>query len=144
MPSVGASLGGMGETDSEPFNHRARARLALCQAARQLAEQAGALVPTTGDGHRQPGAWVQEAAQLAEGAREVLERAVIVERERGASWEDIGAALKTSRQAAHERFSEAEREWTAALARPYDRVLDPGNDEYPVSGHLPRPAAPGT
>jgi hypothetical protein len=127
----------MGETESDPYSRCARARLALCQAARRLADEAGALVPTFADGHRQPGAWVQEAAQLVDWARDTLERAVVAERERGTSWEDIGAALQTTRQAAHERFVETEREWTAALRQPYDQVDEVIVCRLPEGAHHP-------
>jgi len=129
--------GGMDETEGDPYSRCARARLALCQAARRLADEAGALVPTAADGHRGPGGWVAEGARLVDWAREVLERAVVAERERGTSWEDIGAALKTTRQAAHERFVEAEREWTAALREPYDRVDEVVVCRLPEGAHHP-------
>ena len=42
---------------------------------------------------------------------------MVYERERGASWQTIGAALGISRQTAHERFAEVERQWKDALRR---------------------------
>jgi len=57
--------------------------------------------------------------QLVDDARGVLERAVVYEREQGASWQTIGAALGISRQTAHERFAQVERRWKDALRRPY-------------------------
>jgi hypothetical protein len=60
----------------------------------------------------------------------VLERAVVYERERGASWQTIGAAIGISRQTAHERFAELERRWKDALNRP-DAEADPGRQRAP-------------
>ena len=46
---------------------------------------------------------------------------MVFEREQGASWQDIGAALGISRQTAHERFAEVEQRWKDALRRPWPR-----------------------
>jgi hypothetical protein len=44
---------------------------------------------------------------------------VILEREKSTSWEDIGAALDVTKQAAHERFARPIERWRAALAEPW-------------------------
>jgi len=64
------------------------------------------------------------------------------QRERGASWEDIGAALKTTRQATHERFVEAEREWAAAHQRQVERVDT--STRYPAEQPRAAPNKPVT
>jgi hypothetical protein len=95
------------------------ARLALSEAARDLSDEARALVPTTSDDHARPGEFIEAAQQLVGAAQEVLERAVVYERQQGRSWEVVGEALGIARQSAHERFAEAEERWHDGLDRPY-------------------------
>src|SRR6266566_6414634 len=103
---------------SPQYSHKAQARVALSVAARQVSDAARSLVPTD-DRESGVGELVERAAQLVNEVRAVLERAVVYEREQGASWQTIGAALGISRQTAHERFAEVERRWQDALRRPY-------------------------
>jgi hypothetical protein len=100
------------------YGREARARVALSVAAREVSDFARSLVPADDRGSG-PGEIVELAAQLVDEARSVLERAVVYEREQGASWQTVGAALGISRQTAHERFAEVERRWQDALRRPY-------------------------
>jgi hypothetical protein len=100
------------------YGREAQARVALSVAAREVSDFARGLVPADDRGSG-AGEIVERAAQLVDDARSVLERAVVYEREQGASWQTIGAALGISRQTAHERFAEAERHWQDALRRPY-------------------------
>ena len=74
------------------YSHQARARLALSAAAKELSDYARGLVSADDRGSG-PGEVVERAVQLVDDARGVLERAVVYERERGASWQTIGAAL---------------------------------------------------
>jgi hypothetical protein len=101
-----------------PYSRKAQARVALSVAARQVSDYARSLVLADDRGSG-PGETVERAAQLVDQARAVLERAVVCEREQGASWQVVGAALGISRQTAHERFAEVERRWKDALRRPY-------------------------
>jgi hypothetical protein len=98
---------------------RALARLALSHAATELADRAAALVPTVSDGYARPGEHTEQADQLAAIAREVLDRAVVFDRDRGASWADVGAALDVTRQTAHERFAPVLTEWESGLDEPW-------------------------
>jgi hypothetical protein len=106
------------------YSHEARARLALSAAAKELSDYARGLV-SADDRGTGPGEVVERAVQLVDDARGMLERAVVYERERGASWQTIGAALGISRQTAHERFAELERRWKDALHRA-DAEAGPG------------------
>lgn len=101
---------------------RALARLALSSAAAQLADRATGMVPTTGDEWSSGAEHVDQAVQLLDAAREVLDRAVVYARERGASWADVGEALGgMTRQSAHERHAATFAEWEAGLDEPWIR-----------------------
>jgi hypothetical protein len=102
-----------------PYGRQARARIALAQAARHLSESARAVVPTGSDTAADAGMLVEVADRLARHAMEVLELAVVFERERHTSWEVIGSALDISRQGAHERFSGAVERWREGLKAPW-------------------------
>lgn len=101
-----------------------RARMVVADEAAELADRAAGLVPIApsellADGRvAYPGERLQAAAGLVFAAEQLLAQTVVVERLGGVSWERIGAALQTSKQAAHERFSAAERRFRAELARP--------------------------
>lgn len=112
-----------GPADAE-LPRRALARLAVSQQAHELAERAGnALVPTSTEyAHADDAENVAIAFQLVEAARELLSRAVIEARERGISWETIGAEHgDITRQSAQERYGPALAEWHDALDRPTER-----------------------
>jgi hypothetical protein len=96
------------------YSHVAQARLALSVAAKEVSDEARGLVAADDRGSG-AGEIVERAVQLADDARAVLDRAVVYERVRGASWQTIGAAIGISRQTAHERFAEVERRWKDAL-----------------------------
>jgi len=98
------------------YSHATRARLALSVAAKGVSDEARGLV-SADDRGTGAGEIVEWAVQLVDDARAVLDRAVVYERERGASWQTIGAAIGISRQTAHERFAEVERCWKEALGR---------------------------
>ncbi|HEU4346695.1 MAG TPA: hypothetical protein VFR35_02790 [Actinoplanes sp.] len=111
------------------YSHAVQARLALSAAAKGVSDEARGLVSADDRGSG-AGEIVERAVQLVDDARAVLERAVVYERERGASWQTIGAAIGISRQTAHERFSEVERRWKDALRRP-DAAAGPGGRRAP-------------
>ena len=111
------------------YSHAAQARLALSAAAKGVSDEARGLVSTDDRGSG-AGEIVERAVQLVDDARAVLERAVVYERERGASWQAIGAAIGISRQTAHERFAEVERRWKDALRRS-DAAAGPGGRRAP-------------
>ena len=80
-------------------------RIAHLAACRDLSDAARSQVSTYGEEHRRAGDLVEEALQLVGHAEEVLRLAVAAERAQSTSWQEIGARLDVSRQAAHERFA---------------------------------------
>jgi hypothetical protein len=63
-----------------------------------------------------PGQLVEQARRLAEKAEELLEQAVIAERARNTSWDQIGQALGgLSKSAAHKRYGSVYNEWNVHL-----------------------------
>jgi hypothetical protein len=111
------------------YSHRAQARLALSVAAKGVSDEARGLVSADDRGSG-AGEIVERAVQLVDDARAVLDRAVVYERVRGASWQAIGAAIGISRQTAHERFAEVERRWQDALGGS-DAAGGPGGRRAP-------------
>jgi hypothetical protein len=93
-------------------SRRALARLAFSAAAAQLADRARARVPTNDDGGLRPGELLDEARSLFVAAQELLEKAIIFERERGTSWAELGEVLDISKQAAQQRHGQAVEDWT--------------------------------
>lgn len=101
------------------------ARLAHAKAARELSDTARSAVTTHGDQQAEEGDFIAGALRLVHEADRVLELAVILERERGASWEAIGLTLgHITRQSAHARYAAAHREFLDALMFPVRR--EPG------------------
>lgn len=102
---------------SAAYSRASLARLALSEQASALADMARGLVPTTSDAHARDGELVSVAAPLAVTARELLTLAVVYERTKGTSWEQIGVALGITRQAAHERYAPAVRDFHERVLR---------------------------
>jgi hypothetical protein len=101
------------------------ARLAHAQAARELSDTARAEVATHGDQEAEEGDFINRALRLVHEADRVLELAVVLERERGASWEAVGLALGSiTRQSAHERYAAAHHAFLDALMFPVRREPD--------------------
>jgi hypothetical protein len=154
------------EDDHLSYSRTALARIALSWELMELANQAAAKVPTTHDMWLRPGEAVSDALMLVSDAQEVLARAVVFERERGTSWEEIGARLDgITRQSAHARYKERIEDWQLGLVEPiapgehgrtgWQRLPEPafrptqaladldkwaaerGEGEHAVSGHLP-------
>ena len=116
----GCSVGGVPE-----FPPIDLARLAHAKAARELSDTARSAVTTHGDQQAEEGDFIAGALRLVHEADRVLELAVILERERGASWEAIGLTLgHITRQSAHARYAAAHREFLDALMFPVRR--EPG------------------
>jgi hypothetical protein len=113
-----------------PLSRGALARLALSAAAGELSDKARHQVPGRSDEYSRVGEAVYEAASILERAQEVLERAVILERERGASWEAIGEAWgDIGGQSAQERFGAVVDTWRQRLHGPRDPEGTPGLPE---------------
>ncbi|MFE0255203.1 hypothetical protein [Streptomyces sp. NPDC059010] len=102
-----------------PYTREALARLVLSRAAVDLAQGAGPLAITRNDADTGLGGRVSEARQLVEHAARLLVRAVVFERERGASWEDIARYAGMDAQAAEERFAPELARWSEELEAPH-------------------------
>lgn len=100
------------------YSQRALARLAYSAAAAQLSDSSRIRVHTDSDQGRPLGEFVEDALRLVGLAADVLERAVVLERERGASWVEIGERLEVSKQAAQQKYGPALERWRAALDEP--------------------------
>ncbi|HLV71737.1 MAG TPA: hypothetical protein VKY91_03050 [Vulgatibacteraceae bacterium] len=101
-------------SESVDLSRASRIRLALSQAAAELADRATGLTRTGPDGR--PGDITSAARSLVAAAERVMELAVLYDRRRGASWSTIGEALgEVSRQAAHERYAALEKDLDVAL-----------------------------
>ena len=118
-----------------PYTETALARLMLSETYREAAEAALGNIGTEHDSSTSvgPGDYIEEARRLVQLADEALRRAVVYERERGTSWEDIGASLRTTRQSAHTRFAPHEKAWRAPLDEPQRLLPDgtPDDDRLP-------------
>ncbi|MGO9959160.1 MAG: hypothetical protein ACLP50_24860 [Solirubrobacteraceae bacterium] len=95
------------------------ARLTHADAAHELSERLVSLTSTYADGHGHGAFLTEETAGVLSGAHELLAAAVVADRLRGASWSDVGESLGITKQSAHERFAEAEREFRDALLFPH-------------------------
>ncbi|SPL95841.1 unnamed protein product [[Actinomadura] parvosata subsp. kistnae] len=83
--------------EDAPYTELALAQLALAATAQELADFLMEFVVVWRGWHRRP---VEDAARFVRRAQEFLDRAVIVEKVSGASWEDIGDTLEITRQSA--------------------------------------------
>ncbi len=101
------------------------ARLAHAQAARELSDTARGAVSTQADPDAEEGDFIARALRLVHEADRVLELAVVLERERGSSWEAIGRALgQITRQSAHGRYATSHHDFLDALMFPVRREPD--------------------
>ncbi|MGW7314825.1 hypothetical protein [Streptomyces sp. NPDC054865] len=114
-----------------PYTRAARARLMLSDGYRETAETALSRVGTQDDSSDTvaPGDFVREAAELIRLAEHAQRRAVVYERERGTSWEEIGDALGITKQSAHARFAEYANEWSEPFDKPERRHPDGTADD---------------
>jgi hypothetical protein len=100
---------------------RGLARLAFSYEAMESSEQAVDLVSAYADGFGRGAFLTEETAGFVRGAEALLRLAVIADRCRGVSWEEIGEALGVSKQAAHERFAGAVAEFREQVLFPHRR-----------------------
>lgn len=129
-----------------PLSEKGLARLMLSAAHRDVAEAALVGISPRSDQHVHSGGLVEEALQTLRAAEATLRWAVVYERERGTSWDDIGAALDgISRQSAHERFNDVVSRWRKPLEEPAtvrpDGTAEDDRIPYPASD--PERAAQG-
>ncbi|MET8855541.1 hypothetical protein [Streptomyces sp. NPDC004579] len=115
---------------AHPYTEAALARILLGDAYREVAEAALAGMPTDTDGSAftGPGDFVRSAADLIALAQDVMRRAVIYERERGTSWDEIGSVLGIAKQSAHKRFADTVETWRAPFKEPA-RLLPDGTPD---------------
>ncbi|WP_326582893.1 hypothetical protein OG250_29480 [Streptomyces sp. NBC_00487] len=107
------------DADRAAFSREALARLALSSSARGTAGGAMGLVATRNDVDTGLGGRAGQAAGLVEAARGVLSRAVVYERERGATWEQIAHYLEIEPAEAEARYEPALARWREAFDVPY-------------------------
>jgi hypothetical protein len=117
------------------------ARLAHAKAARELSDTARAEVATHRDQQAEDGDFIARALRLVYEAERVLELAVVLERERGASWEAVGLALgQITRQSAHERYAAIHHDFLDALMFPVRRNPDQAWGQSALPDGLDDPA----
>jgi hypothetical protein len=124
--------------DGMDYTHGMLARLAHADAACELSERLGAQADPSSDSYGQGAFLTEEAQSIYSEARSLLAAAVVADRVRGASWADVGEALGITRQSAHERFEEAEREFREALLFPH-RYPEEGGLGYTVAPYAEEP-----
>lgn len=114
--------------EDAPYTEQSLAQLALAATAQDLADFLMGFVAVWSDYNPRP---VEDAARFVRRAQELLDRAVVVEKVGGASWEDIGDTLEITRQSAHAKFRAVVEEWEEAVKRPI--VTD---EIYGITGGL--------
>jgi hypothetical protein len=112
-----------GDADA-PYTDATRARMVMAAEARELSNMARAFVPIVeyelaADGTAMSdGMWVGDATRLVAAAHRVLEAVVVFERLGGTSWQRLADMLDMTKQAVHEKFSDAEARFRNELAVP--------------------------
>ncbi|PZG42132.1 hypothetical protein C1I98_20270 [Spongiactinospora gelatinilytica] len=111
---------------SAAYSQAALARITLSHTARDIADAARRLVPTTSDRYAGDGDFVRAAADLLAQARQLLENAVTYERTKGLDWDRITAKIHDTGQ----DYAKAEQDWRM-------RVLGAWlNPEYAESAYI--------
>jgi hypothetical protein len=100
-----------------PYTSLSLAHLALGSVAREASDFARGLVPTGAGRGGYDGALLADALRIAEFAEQVLAAAVVVEREDGTTWEEIGAVLGVTRSSAHKRWQPVAQRWNEQMER---------------------------
>jgi hypothetical protein len=90
---------------------RDESRVALALTLRQLADATLDAVPVEPD--PAPGDLLRAALELQRRAEDVVREAVVAERERGTTWNQIGDAAGITRQSAHEKWYGDVHAWAA-------------------------------
>jgi hypothetical protein len=115
------------------YTPKALARLAHADAAHELSERLVAQAATYADGYGRGAYLTEEAATVVRDAIDLLRAAVVADRLRDASWSEVGEALEISKQSAHERFANVEREFREALLFPHRHPEPPPALGYTVA-----------
>ncbi|MGA4541971.1 hypothetical protein ACPA54_18480 [Uniformispora flossi] len=118
------------DAERSAFTRAALARLVLSHSSVGLADAAANLAITRFDDQTGLGGRVSEAAAVCDFADHLLTNAVIFERERGSSWEDIAQYLDMDAADARDRFAPAISLWAHAFEEPY-RLDDTGSRRIP-------------
>ncbi|MFB4273195.1 hypothetical protein [Nonomuraea sp. GTA35] len=101
--------------EDAPYTEQSLAQLALAATAQDLADSLIGFVAVWSDYNPRP---VEDAARFVRRVQELLDRAVILEKVGGASWEDIGDTLAITKQSAHTKFRQVVEEWEEAVKPP--------------------------
>ncbi|MEV3926450.1 MULTISPECIES: hypothetical protein [Actinomycetes] len=88
---------------------RDESRIAFARSVWAVWKSADRLVPI--DPEALPGSLLTDALALQADAEKTVGRAVVAERERGTTWEQIAQAAGITRQTAHERWAHRARAW---------------------------------
>ncbi|WP_330476772.1 hypothetical protein OG301_00180 [Streptomyces platensis] len=96
-------------TGPRHLSPRDEARVALARSAWRVHREAHARIPVDPDAPA--GDLLRQALELEEMVQQLVQRAVVAERERGTTWEQIARAAGTTRQSAHERWSGNVQSW---------------------------------
>lgn len=116
----------MTTSDQISYGRAARLRAAVAELAAEISDAAAGMVTTYADGYAHRGEFAEQAHRLAADVRELERLAVAYERASGASWEVLAEGLGlNSRQAAHDRYSDAVKELEDAITECWLRGDDP-------------------
>ena len=108
--------------DASPLTRASLAKLVLAYDARELAEAASGFVAVY-DSYED--VTIEDVGRLVLApAKRLVDAAVVAARMRGVSWESIGEVLEITRQSAHARYAEAEKDFEAMLDEPEVTAAD--------------------
>lgn len=126
-------IGGDSARSFEAYTAADHARVVMAEAAWSTLEAAyRAVVPEAHHDGADPRVLIESARWVAGLAETLLSAAVVASHEQGQSWTQIGRALETSKQAAHERFAEDVTDFRTQLARHLDKLAtDPDATPQP-------------
>ncbi len=94
-----------------PYTSRSLAQLALGVAARHISDFARGLVPTGRHRITYDGMLLADALRLHQLAQNVLDAAIVLEREDGTSWDEIADTMHVTPTVAKDRWQPAEQRW---------------------------------
>jgi hypothetical protein len=123
----------MTTSDQISYGRAARLRAAVAGLAAEISDSAAGMVPTYADGYAHRGELAEQAHRLAADVRELERLTVAYERVTGASWEVLAEGLGlNSRQAAHDRYSDAVKQLEDAITECWLRGDDPRTTGLPA------------